>query len=135
MADGHVNKCKSCNKQDVRSNYAEKADQYREYDKRRQRHDRTRIFNHRYNQIKQRVEGRATRSYKIEGQEMLSYEEYCVWLKNNMNSFEDLYRAWEASGFTRRLTPSIDRIDNTRSYTADNMQWISLATNSSKYTK
>jgi len=35
MADGHVNKCKECNKQDVRKNYAEKREQYAAYERER----------------------------------------------------------------------------------------------------
>lgn len=35
MADGHVNKCKTCNKEDVRENRTLKVDYYREYDKER----------------------------------------------------------------------------------------------------
>lgn len=35
MSDGHVNKCKDCNKKDVRENRAKKIDYYRKYDKER----------------------------------------------------------------------------------------------------
>lgn len=35
MKDGRVNKCKDCNKRDVRENREERLDHYREYDKKR----------------------------------------------------------------------------------------------------
>jgi hypothetical protein len=35
MADGHLNKCKSCTKRDVSRNYRSKRQQYAEYDRRR----------------------------------------------------------------------------------------------------
>lgn len=35
MPDGHVNKCKECNKRDVRENRVKRLDYYREYDKER----------------------------------------------------------------------------------------------------
>lgn len=35
MADGHVNKCKQCNKNDVKANRAAKSDHYRQYDHQR----------------------------------------------------------------------------------------------------
>lgn len=36
MADGHVNKCKECNKVDVQKNYATRRPQYSEYDRTRE---------------------------------------------------------------------------------------------------
>ena len=39
MADGHVNKCKECNKLDVRENRLIRADYYRDYDVRRYAED------------------------------------------------------------------------------------------------
>lgn len=39
MKDGHVNKCKECNKKDVRENRAARKDYYQEYDRNRPNHD------------------------------------------------------------------------------------------------
>lgn len=135
MPDGHVNKCKECNKADVRRNYDDKKEFYHTYDKERQRASRTRIFNHRYTQIKQRVDGRATRSYKIEGSKMLTPEEYALWLKSNMDEFEAIYQQWAASNFKRNLTPSIDRINNKLGYIPKNMRWATVRDNSVKGSK
>lgn len=35
MADGHINKCKDCNKKDVQENYSKNIDHFKEYDKNR----------------------------------------------------------------------------------------------------
>lgn len=35
MSDGHLGKCKSCSKKDVRLNYCKNIDQYKEYDRKR----------------------------------------------------------------------------------------------------
>lgn len=135
MVDGRVNKCKECNKLDVRSNYANKKEQYQLYDRKRQRENKTRIFNHRYTQIKQRVEGRAIRDYRVKGKALLSYDEYCRWLVANMETFDLLYTSWKESGFERSLTPSIDRINNNKGYEADNMQWVTVSYNAVKRAK
>ena len=66
---------------------------------------------------------------------MLNYEQYCVWVKDNIDTFDLLYEQWAKSGFDRRLTPSIDRIDNSEGYIASNMRWVTLSENSSKGSK
>ena len=46
--------------------------------------------------------------------------------------FDEIYEKWEESGFTRHLTPSIDRKNNNLGYTFDNMQWLTVSQNSKK---
>lgn len=134
MLDGTVNKCKSCNKKDVQKNYQTKLDKYKEYDKNRQRTSLNRILSHRYNAMRQRVEGRGKHKYSSMGMEILSRIEFMKWYENTKEQFESLYDNWAKSGFTRKLTPSVDRINNNKGYTADNMQWITQSENSRKYT-
>ena len=134
MRDGYVNKCKECSKKGLKINYLLNKEYYHKFDKHRQRYSRKRIFNHRYNQLVKRSKNKSTIN-PIFGDQVLTYSEYCVWLKDNMDIFEALYRDWEGSGFKRSLCPSIDRIDNKSSYTPDNMQWLTVSKNSSKYTK
>lgn len=133
MPDGHVNKCKECNKKDVRDNYADKIDEKREYDNYRQRHSFSRIFNHRYMNIKHRCEGKISGGRYL-GREFCSKKDFIEWCykEENMEIFIKLWNKWRKNSFDRKDTPSIDRIDNNLHYTPDNMQWITLSKNSSK---
>lgn len=135
MADGHVNKCKSCNRQDVASNRKKKLNYYRQYDKVRQTRSFDRIFSHRYSALVQRAEGRASRSYRITGMPVLSRAEWDKWAIDNMGTFLRLYEQWEHHDFDHKYAPSVDRMDNSLGYTADNIQWLTVSDNSHKYTK
>lgn len=140
MPDGRVNKCKDCNKIENKINWNKNREEKREYDFYRHRHSIQRIFNHKYSMIKTRClklrkDGRVYGS--VFGKKFLSKEEWLKWCydEKNYKNFINLYNEWVKSGFERKLTPSIDRINNKLSYTTKNMQWLTQSQNSSKKSK
>lgn len=124
-----MGQCKECKKA-----YARLHGTSKEYDQYRQRYNFTRIFNHRYTNMGLRVNGKTRREYRVQGTDMLSSKEFMKWCRSleNMKNFYKLWVKWELSGFPRGLTPSIDRIDNLRGYTVDNIQWLTVTQNNKK---
>ena len=139
MLDGRVNKCKECNKKDVRDNYAKTVDERREYDTERYRYSIPRILNHKYSCIKTRcIRGRSNgKKYFVTGKPFLSKEEFMEWAYSpeNMEVFLSLYNNWQRNGFDNKLSPSIDRINSKKSYLIGNLQWLSKSDNCKKYNK
>lgn len=133
--DGYMGCCKACWKDHVKKNRENKKNYYRQYDKDRQRKNIKRILSHRYQGIKQRCEGNAVRHYHVEGMRYLSREEWAKWCEQNMDRFMSIYKVWASMDFPRKLCPSIDRINNKKGYTMDNIRWTTVAENSKKYTK
>lgn len=138
MPDGRVGKCKECNKNDVRTNYALKREKYVEYDKYRHRHSIPRIFNQRYSALKTRcVTGRSNgKQYKVTGSKFLSKQEWLEWCysEENYKKFIEIYNNWVKNDFKEKFSPSIDRVDNNKSYIIGNLQWLTKSENCSKYT-
>lgn len=136
MPDGHVNKCKDCNKADVRKNYAEKREEKRAYDSHRQRYSFQRIFLHRYMNIKHRCEGKISGGRYV-GIPYCDKETFLAWCydKKQMNSFIRCWNHWRESGFKRKYTPSVDRIVDKDGYIPRNMQWLSSVNNTKKHYK
>jgi hypothetical protein len=136
MLDGHVNKCKDCNKKDVRENYSKNREYYRDYDVKRQRMNIKRILNHRYNSLKARCDyefaASKSQNYTARGMAYLSKEEFIEWANETMNDFMELYNNWASKGFKRADCPSVDRINGNLGYTKNNMQWLTQSENSSK---
>lgn len=140
MPDGHVNKCKECNKLDVRVSYANNREKRLNYDKFRHRHSIIRLFNHKYSMIKGRctkVRNSNGKPYKVFGTDYLSKEEWLYWCyeKENYKKFMKIYNSWVQSDYNQKLTPSIDRIDNKIGYISSNLQWLTLSQNCKKHSK
>lgn len=69
----------------------------------------------------------------ITGTKLLDRETFYEWAFAN-KTFLILYKQWVASGYERRLAPSVDRIDSNKGYVLSNMEWITHSENSRRGT-
>ena len=60
-----------------------------------------------------------------------SREELIEWVRNQPNA-SDLYTAWELSGYEKDRAPSIDRLDDYKPYSFDNIRLVDWETNRKK---
>jgi len=85
-----------------------------------------------YRNMLSRVSGiQAKKAHLYADKEILSKVDFYAF-SHASKEFHRLFQAWEESGYCRRLTPSIDRIDSARGYIIDNMQWLTHSENSRK---
>lgn len=63
------------------------------------------------------------------GKEILPREEFYTWALDS-KEFHKLFMVWEQSEYDRKLTPTVDRIDTTKGYVKENMQWLTHSGNS-----
>ena len=64
-----------------------------------------------------------------EGKEILSKEEFYKWAINS-KEFHKLFEEYESSHYLRKLAPSVDRINSTKGYIVENMEWVTHSENS-----
>lgn len=65
------------------------------------------------------------------GKELFNKEEFYTWAKTN-TVFAKLFKEWEDAGYTRKLCPTVDRVDSTKGYSFDNVVWLTHSENSRK---
>ena len=63
------------------------------------------------------------------GKSLLSREDFYRWAFQS-ETLKRLYSEWVKSGYSRKLTPSVDRIDPKIGYEISNMEWVTHSENS-----
>jgi hypothetical protein len=80
--------------------------------------------------MKSRIDGvQAAKFHLYEGKALLPKDEFYHWA-NSDNKFHELYDSYLKSGYSRKIAPSVDRIDSSKGYAIDNMEWVTMSENS-----
>lgn len=83
-----------------------------------------------YRNMLSRVTGiQAAKFHLYRGKSLLPKSEFMEWAINSPE-FHALFAAWEASGYDRKLAPSVDRINSSLGYEIGNMEWVTHSENS-----
>lgn len=83
-----------------------------------------------YTTIARRTRGDATKRPDLyRGLPIMPKEVFMSWAKNHPD-FLRLYKQWVTADFDRRLTPSLNRMNSSRGYTLDNVNWLTNSQNS-----
>lgn len=85
-----------------------------------------------YRNMKSRVSGaQKMKAHLYEGKDLLNKEDFYDWAFTSI-TFHRLWKYWEESGFERRLTPSVDRVNSKLGYSIENMEWVQFHVNCSR---
>lgn len=85
-----------------------------------------------YRNMKSRVTGvQKQKNHLYFGKELLDKELFYEWAKHSP-MFMVLWNKYESSGYLRTLAPTVDRVDSSKGYNLDNMQWVTHSVNSSR---
>ena len=84
-----------------------------------------------YTRMQDRVRGTSIAHNKgnWKGKPILPRDVFYTWSRNNPE-FLRLYKRWFSSDFDRKLTPSVNRMNSSKGYTLDNMEWLTNSQNS-----
>ena len=83
-----------------------------------------------YRNMQSRVEGvQRLKHHLYKGKYLLPREEFYAWALEN-DTFHKLFTDYEQSGHKRKLAPSVDRVNSSRGYSLDNMEFVTMSENS-----
>lgn len=83
-----------------------------------------------YRNMQSRVSGIQKIKYHLyKGCDILDRKDFYSWAKLSKD-FWELYKNWTKNNFDQKLTPSVNRVDSTKGYSLDNMEWITHSENS-----
>lgn len=120
--DGYLNKCKDCTKKDSRDNEKNSSISFESYDKTEKGVIRV-IYKSQNANSKRR--GHPKPSY--------CKDWFTNWLYDN--GFKLLYDNWVSSGYLKDFKPSVDRLDDYKPYTKDNIRLVKWKDNKDKQTQ
>lgn len=96
------------------------------------RYEKTRkgFLMRKYRNMTSRVTGvQHLKAHLYKGKEILDREDFYEWAVNSLD-FDTLFENWKEGNYDRKLCPTVDRIDASKGYTVENMQWITHSENS-----
>jgi hypothetical protein len=83
-----------------------------------------------YRNMESRVRGvQKSKHYLYKDKYLLPREKFYLWAFSS-GAFNLLFNNYVHSGYQRKLAPSVDRIDPSRGYELDNMEWVTMSENS-----
>lgn len=83
-----------------------------------------------YRNMKSRITGvQHLKFHLYEGKELFDKDTFYQWALQQPE-FYKLFDAYVASKYNRKLAPSIDRVDSSKGYTFDNVEWVTMQENS-----